>query len=145
MKVFLSVPGIAGDATAAGFQGQIECQAASYELAIPTDPNTGQRLGPRVHKPVLLTKTWDRASLRLADALVKGTVMSSITISFVKETPSFGAVQLVLRLSNVRVVSIDEGGAQGGAALPTEKVSLTFSSAEFSFTPDGTSTKVVIT
>jgi type VI secretion system secreted protein Hcp len=144
VKVFAAIPSIAGDASAAGYAGQIECQALAYELAIPTDPATGQRLGPRAHKPVAITKAWDRSSPKLADALARGTVLATVTLTCVRETPTFGAVQLILRLNSARVVAIEEAGATGGAALPTEKVSIAFATAEIEFKPEGTPSKVVV-
>ncbi len=45
-----------------GHEDQVMVQGFNHEVIIPRDPQSGQPTGQRVHKPVVITKVFDKAS-----------------------------------------------------------------------------------
>lgn len=45
-----------------GHEDQVMVQAFTHDVIIPRDPQSGQPTGQRVHKPVVITKVYDKAS-----------------------------------------------------------------------------------
>lgn len=58
-----------------GHEDQILVQAFSHQVIIPRDPQSGQPTGQRVHKPMMITKTFDKCSPLLFAALTSGEKM----------------------------------------------------------------------
>jgi type VI secretion system Hcp family effector len=143
MKIFLLVPNVAGDATATGYVGQIECQSVLHHVLERRDPDTGGPIGLPVREPVQVKKAWDKSSLALATSMVNGTTFSSVTVTFVQETPSFGNKHLTIRFGTVRFMSIRQAGVQGGAALPVEELTFVYTDASVAFTPPGATSKTI--
>jgi len=50
-EIYLSIPGITGDVTTAGYAGQIAVQSVVWEMAVPLNPSTGIAAG-NVNSPV---------------------------------------------------------------------------------------------
>ena len=65
-----------------GHEDQVMIQGFSHELSIPRDPQSGQPTGQRVHKPVVITKVFDKASPLLLAALTSGERLSKIEIKW---------------------------------------------------------------
>jgi len=65
-----------------GHEDQVMVQAFSHDVIIPRDPQSGQPTGQRVHKPVVITKVYDKASPLLQAALTSGERMSEIVIQW---------------------------------------------------------------
>lgn len=61
-------------------ENQVIVQGFSHEVIIPRDPQSGQPTGQCVHKPVVITQVFDKASPRLLTALTCGERMSEITL-----------------------------------------------------------------
>jgi type VI secretion system secreted protein Hcp len=55
-----------------GHEDQVMVQAFTHDVIIPRDPQSGQPTGQRVHKPVVITKVYDKASPLLQAALTSG-------------------------------------------------------------------------
>ncbi|WP_095093025.1 Hcp family type VI secretion system effector [Pseudomonas sp. Irchel 3A5] len=55
-----------------GHEDQILVQAFDHQVIIPRDPQSGQPTGQRVHKPLMITKVFDKASPLLFTALTTG-------------------------------------------------------------------------
>ncbi len=55
-----------------GHEDQVMVQGFNHEVIIPRDPQSGQPTGQRVHKPVVITKVFDKASPLLLAALTSG-------------------------------------------------------------------------
>jgi len=51
-------------------------------VTIPTDPQSGQPTGQRVHKPLIVTKPHDRASPLLYNALTSGERLPRVLVRF---------------------------------------------------------------
>ncbi|MFL1552115.1 Hcp family type VI secretion system effector [Pseudomonas sp. D47] len=65
-----------------GHEDQVMVQGFSHEVIIPRDPQSGQPTGQRVHKPVKITKVFDKSSPLLLAALTSGERLSEITIQW---------------------------------------------------------------
>lgn len=57
-------------------------QAFEHDVIIPRDPQSGQPTGQRIHKPVVITKVYDKSSPLLQAALTSGERMSEIVIQW---------------------------------------------------------------
>jgi type VI secretion system secreted protein Hcp len=55
-----------------GHENEILVQEFRHELQVPVDPQSGQPSGSRVHKPMTITKVFDKSSPLLYQALVTG-------------------------------------------------------------------------
>lgn len=53
-------------------EDQVIVQRFQHEVIIPRDPQSGQPTGQRVHKPVVITKVFDKSSPLLLAALTSG-------------------------------------------------------------------------
>ncbi|MEV1661324.1 type VI secretion system tube protein TssD, partial [Pseudomonas aeruginosa] len=62
-----------------GHEDQVMVQGFNHEVIIPRDPQSGQPTGQRVHKPVVITKVFDKASPLLLAALTSGEPKMSAT------------------------------------------------------------------
>ncbi|MBP0943295.1 Hcp family type VI secretion system effector [Pseudomonas alliivorans] len=65
-----------------GHEDQALVQAFSHEVVIPCDPQTGQPSGLRIHKPLCITKIFDKASPVLQAALTSGECLSEVKIQW---------------------------------------------------------------
>lgn len=55
-----------------GHEDQILVQAFEHQIIIPRDPQSGQPTGQRVHKPLMITKVFDKSSPLIFNALTSG-------------------------------------------------------------------------
>lgn len=55
-----------------GHEDQILVQAFDHQVIIPRDPQSGQPTGQRVHKPLMITKVFDKSSPLIFNALTSG-------------------------------------------------------------------------
>ena len=65
-----------------GHEDQVMVQGFSHEVIIPRDPQSGQPTGQRVHKPVKITKVFDKSSPLLLAALTSGERLTEIEIQW---------------------------------------------------------------
>ena len=65
-----------------GHEDQVMVQGFSHQVIIPRDPQSGQPTGQRIHRPVCITKVFDKASPLLLAALTSGERMTSIEIKW---------------------------------------------------------------
>jgi len=64
-----------GNSWQEGHEDECTVQALMTNIAVPTDPQSGQPTGQRVHLPTTFTKLFDKASPLLAQALATGEVL----------------------------------------------------------------------
>ena len=55
-----------------GHEDEILVEAFDHTVTVPTDPQSGQPTGQRVHKPLTITKVFDKSSPLLYYALTSG-------------------------------------------------------------------------
>jgi type VI secretion system secreted protein Hcp len=65
-----------------GHEDEILVEAFSHEVTTPTDPQSGQPSGQRVHKPLVITKVFDKSSPLLYAALTSGERLTKCQLKF---------------------------------------------------------------
>jgi type VI protein secretion system component Hcp len=124
-QIFLEIPGIAGEATAPGFENQIEVHAVSFGAVKICG-------GGQLNLSSLnLVKSTDRSSVDLAIALRDQTVLPSATFRFTRaDNQVYQSYQLV----NAVIESLQVSGAAGSEPRTTESASLTAAQVIITYT-----------
>ena len=65
-----------------GHEDQILVQAFSHQVIIPRDPQSGQPTGQRVHKPLMITKVFDKAAPLIFYSLTSGERLSKCRLEW---------------------------------------------------------------
>nr|BFE95696.1 hypothetical protein GCM10020185_62320 [Pseudomonas brassicacearum subsp. brassicacearum] len=65
-----------------GHEDQVMVQAFEHQVTIPRDPQSGQPTGQRIHKPLTITKVFDKASPLLQVALTSGERLEEVKIQW---------------------------------------------------------------
>lgn len=65
-----------------GHEDEIMVFAFNHELSVPTSSQSGQPTGPRAHKPLTITKIFDKSSPLLYVALTTGEVLTKCEIKW---------------------------------------------------------------
>ncbi|MGH8484240.1 MAG: Hcp family type VI secretion system effector [Pseudomonas sp.] len=65
-----------------GHENEIMAQEIRHKITVPTDPQSGQPTGRRVHHPFTFTCGLNKAVPLMYQALVTGEVLSQVTISW---------------------------------------------------------------
>ena len=65
-----------------GHEDEVLVEAFEHDVTLPRDPQSGQPSGQRVHKPVIITKVFDKSSPLLYNALTSGEVLSTVEIKW---------------------------------------------------------------
>ena len=68
-------------------QDEILVESFKHTVMIPTDPQSGQPTGQRVHQPLTITKVYDKCSPLLYTALTSGERLSKVVIKWYRTTP----------------------------------------------------------
>jgi type VI secretion system secreted protein Hcp len=84
----------AGEDDQVGREGSSLVQAASHEVTIPRDPQSGMASGRRVHHPLIITKRIDKASPKLYRALVQGERLSEVVLKWYRIDQAGGGGQV---------------------------------------------------
>lgn len=71
-----------GDSFVEGHEDEMMVQQVDHIVTVPTDPQSGQPTGQRVHKPLKFTVNLNKAVPLLYNALASGEKMSSITLKW---------------------------------------------------------------
>ena len=70
-----------------GHEDEILVEAFSHQVTIPTDPQSGQPSGQRSHRPLVITKVFDKSSPLLYSALTSGEKMTKCQLRFFRTSP----------------------------------------------------------
>lgn len=89
-------------------QDYVLVQAFSHEISTPYDPQSGMPTGLRVHKPVIVTKVFDKASPLLQQALCEAEPLDSVVIKWYR--PGIGDAEhyFTTSLEGARIVQIND-------------------------------------
>lgn len=88
-------------------EGSIEIIEFVHSLTIPTDNNTGQLTGARIHAPMVLVKEYDSSSPYLYKAVTSGQTLLSAEIKWYRINHAGQEEEYFnMLLENVKVVSI---------------------------------------
>ena len=131
---FVKFDGIDGEARDVEHLGWSDLLSFDQAHAMPVDTSTGLSTGRAVLEAILLSKSIDKASPKLAEAVLTGQTFPSVEIQLT-DVGADGArvTYFAYKLENVRVVSYSVGGSSGGSA-PTEQISLNFGQIKVTYT-----------
>jgi type VI secretion system secreted protein Hcp len=117
---------------------EIQCQAFSLDIAAPTDPQSGQPTGRRVHRGLTVTKVFDKSSPLLHQALATSEAVTEAALNFYRTAPD-GTEELyyVIKIKNAAIVSIKSVqpnalDPNNGPFLPMEEVTFAYKDIEWS-------------
>jgi type VI secretion system secreted protein Hcp len=65
-----------------GHEDEILVEAFDHTVTVPTDIQSGQPTGQRVHKPLVITKVFDKCSPLLYKALSTGELLTTVEIKW---------------------------------------------------------------
>ena len=71
-----------------GHENEILVEAFGHELMVPTDVQSGQPTGQRMHKPMTITKVFDKSSPLLYVALSTGEKLTKCLLKFYRTSTS---------------------------------------------------------
>lgn len=134
---------IKGSVTQKGREGRIAVIAASHEIVSPRDVATGQVTGKRQHRPIVITKELDRATVPLRSMLVGNEPVKEWELLFWRPATTGVETQyFTLRLTNAGIASIDmrmpNNKHADTAGLETfEEVTFTYTKIEWTWTDGG--------
>lgn len=123
-QIFLQIPGVVGDATAIGFEGQIEVLAASFAVA-----NSACVKSSMTVSELAITKNADRATVDLLVAVRDRAVYPTVTFRFARND---GQVYQKYDLTNAAFSSSNSGASSGSRA--TESWTVSFSQVVITYT-----------
>lgn len=114
---------LVGSSLVSGRVGAIEIKSLAHNVNIPTDSNTGQLTGTRIHAPIQLQKEFDRVTPFLYKAQSEGTTLKCATIKMYTITEAGMEKEYFnIILDNVKITSITADlypGASTGTHLET--------------------------
>ena len=116
---------------------------AEGDVSIPRDPQSGLATGKRVHNPLTITKTFDKASPLLFQALCSGEHMKKVEIKFYRiDSTGVEEHYYTVTLEDAIIVSIQPHmpNCLDPASQPfshMEDVSFTYRKAIWRWEPDG--------
>jgi type VI secretion system secreted protein Hcp len=120
--LYLKIPGITGEVTTKGFEGQIEVFSFSMGATAP-DVAARRNRGVEVCSDLAVMKRADITSPILFQHTVFGYFYKTVTLSFVLTAGGTAMTVFQLVLNNVAIQSVQESGSAGGDDRPTESVS----------------------
>jgi type VI secretion system secreted protein Hcp len=89
-----------------GHEDEILVQAFSHCVTVPTDPQSGQPTGQRVHKPMVITKVFDKCSPMLYLALTSGELLTECVLKFYR-TSTDGSQQHYFTITLTDAIIVD--------------------------------------
>ncbi|WP_433737948.1 Hcp family type VI secretion system effector [Pseudomonas putida] len=75
-------PESVGNVYQEGHEDKILVQAFHHQITVPRDPQSGQPTGQRVHKPLMISKVFDKSSPLIFNALTSGELLDSCRIAW---------------------------------------------------------------
>lgn len=73
-------PDSVGNGWVEGHENEILIQEIQHRIGVPTDPQSGQPSGPRVHKPFVFTSALSKATPMLYQALTTGEKLDLVLV-----------------------------------------------------------------
>jgi len=136
---FMTIDGVKGEATRAGFEGWIELSSFSLGAANPVTIGTGTTGGGGGKVSVSsfnVTKKTDATSPLLFQQCCLGKHFATAKVVLVKASGDPSALQyLTYDFTEVYVESVHWAGSAGGDETPNEAVSFAFGKVQINYTP----------
>ena len=97
-----------GNGFVEGHKDEILAQEIEHEIGTPTDPQSGQPTGQRVHKPLTFTSALNKASPLLYQALATGEMLNTVEVKWFR-TSTDGKQEhfFTTKLEDATVVNIN--------------------------------------
>jgi type VI secretion system secreted protein Hcp len=134
---------IEGSVDIEGHVGSILVQAFNHAVVTPTDIQTGQPTGKRMHKDLKVLKFYDKSSPMLYQALCSGERMKTVTIKWYRIKPD-GTEEhyFTHKLESATLTKIEASMANcldpaNGPFGHMEEVSMTYRKIIWTWEPDG--------
>lgn len=89
-----------------GHEDEIMVQAFKHNIRLPTDPQSGQPSGQRIHGPITITKTFDKSSPLLYNALASGELMTQCQVNWYR-TSSTGLEEKYFSITLEDAIIVD--------------------------------------
>ncbi len=133
---FVKYDGIDGESSDMDHEGWIDLVAVSQPLHEPgTGSGATRRRGDVILEDITITKTSDKASPKLSEAVCKGKVFPKVEIHVTASAAdSSRSTYYKYELTNVRVTSYSVTGSGSSAGdVPMEEISLNFEEIKVSY------------
>lgn len=75
-----------------GHENEILVEAVNHTVTVPTDVQSGQPTGQRMHKPLVITKVFDKSSPLLYQALTTGEKLPTVELKWYR-TSALGKLE----------------------------------------------------
>ncbi len=128
-----------------GHEDEVMVQAFKHNVMIPRDPQSGQPSGQRTHRPVTVTKIFDKSSPLLYNALCSGELLTNVEIKWYRTSAS-GTQEHYFTIKLVDAVIVDIQGYMPNCQDPAnasfthlEDVSFSYRSITWNHEVAGTS------
>ncbi|HET6264348.1 MAG TPA: type VI secretion system tube protein Hcp [Usitatibacter sp.] len=137
--MFLKLDGIQGEATAKGHEKEIEVFSFSWGMArtVQVMGARGANAGRPCVSEMNLMKRMDKTTPLLMANVMSGMVIPKGKLTLRKAGGDIPLDFMVIELTSVLVSSVQESGSSGGDDTPMESISVHFTSAKATYTPQG--------
>ena len=145
---YIKIADIEGEATAKGFEKQIEIYSFSWGASNPTTVGPGSdglSAGRASISSFNIMKKTEKSSAKLFQSCVSGKALDNALVTMRKAGGDAGQEAfLTYKFTNVMVESIQWSGSSGGDDSPTESVSLAFAKVEIEYKAQDDKGKVAV-
>ncbi len=131
--MYLSYEGIDGESLDPDGVESSEVYGYSHSISNPYDPATGE-LTIKQHSPLRVMKPLDKASPKLQEKCVTGSVIPTVTLKLYFKIDSVFKKFLAIELINAKITSYQGFGTVKVSELPKETVSFTYETIKVTYT-----------
>lgn len=141
--LYIKFDGIDGEAKDKDHKDWCDVLSFSHGFSKPQDPNASRRRGDVIVEDFVLLHEIDKASPKIAEAVLKGTVFPKVEIHLTASYTDAGRVTyLAYELKNVSINSYAISGSGNSEFVPTEEISLSFEEIKVTYTDHDEAGKV---
>jgi len=143
MAAYIKFDGLDGEAIDKDHKGWSDIESFNQVIHKPgSGTGVARRRGDVVLDDVLIVKSLDKASPKLAESICKGKVFPKVQIHVTRSyTDSGRTTYYAYELKNVQVVNYSVGGATQAEEPPVEELSLNFEEIKVTYTEANTKGK----
>jgi len=119
-----------GNVYVEGHEDEVLVQAVSHDISVPTDPQNGQPTGQRVHGPLLVVCSLNKAVPLIFNAVVSGEILTKVNLKWYRTSIDGKQEHFFTYLLEDAIatdLSVDMPHAQNQASGVTQIVNITFS------------------
>ena len=105
--IYVNIATIQGEASAVGYNGQIECFAMRHAIVLPVAAAASRTEGTSRHGPLVMLHTIDKASPLLKQAVLNGTNLGTVKVTRLRTIGNSAKVAETIELQNAYAVRVD--------------------------------------